>query len=74
MPELSVSASLRERGNLRGARASYREAIEREPLDYDAWLALGYVTKGRERRHAFATARRLYPFNQANPAPPGKQR
>ena len=63
----------RQLGKLRAARVSYREAIDREPLDYDAWLGLGYVTKGAQQRHAFATARRLYPFNAVNPPPAGKR-
>ncbi|MGZ8695165.1 MAG: O-antigen ligase family protein, partial [Gaiellaceae bacterium] len=59
----------RQLGDLRGARASYRKAIELEPLDYAAWLDLGYVTRGRQSRRAFATAARLYPFNGATPPP-----
>jgi Flp pilus assembly protein TadD len=60
----------RRLGRIRAARSSYREAIDREPLDYEAWIGLGNVSRGPARRHAFATARRLYPFNEANPAPP----
>ena len=59
----------RQLGNLRGARSSYRKAIELEPRDFAAWLGLGYVTHGRQSRRAFATAARLYPFNGATPPP-----
>ena len=59
----------RQQGKRRAARVSYRKAIDAEPLDYDAWLGLGYVTAGATQRHAFATARRLYPNNPTNPRP-----
>lgn len=57
------------RGEVRAARGSFRKATELEPLDYDAWLGLGSASEGAARRRAFATARRLYPFNPANAGP-----
>ena len=59
----------RRLGDLRGTRASLRKAIELEPQDYAAWLALGNVSTGREQRRAFSKARRLYPNNPLNPQP-----
>ncbi len=72
-PWIELGSVQRQQGKLRAARVSYRKAIDLEPLDYDAWLGLGYVTRGGVQRHAFATARRLYPFNPVNPPPPGKR-
>jgi Flp pilus assembly protein TadD len=72
-PWKALGGIQREQGRLRAARASYRKAIDLEPLDSDAWLGLGYVTTGVQQRRAFATARRLYPLNPANPPPPGKR-
>jgi hypothetical protein len=68
-PWKALGAVQREQGRLKAARASYRKATELEPLDYDAWLGLGHVTAGAQQRRAYATARRLYPFNQSNPPP-----
>ncbi len=52
----------RGRGDAAGARESFREAIEREPRNWELWLELATVTEGPERRRALAEAERLNPL------------
>jgi hypothetical protein len=48
-------------GQTMAAEASYRHAISIDSGEWRAWLGLAFATRGRERRAAFAHARRLYP-------------
>jgi Flp pilus assembly protein TadD len=48
-------------GQTMAAEASYRHAISIDSGEWRAWLGLAFATTGRERRAAFAHARRLYP-------------
>jgi hypothetical protein len=60
------------------ARGYLLEAIAAEPNDFESWLALSYVTEGRERRRAIRQARRLNPLDpgvvaratEIEPSPP----
>jgi O-Antigen ligase/Tetratricopeptide repeat len=45
------------------AESDFREAIEREPRDFDLWLDLARATDGSERAAALARARELNPFS-----------
>ncbi|MGH3080332.1 MAG: O-antigen ligase family protein [Gaiellaceae bacterium] len=48
-------------GKLAAARASFREAIEKEPTDWQLWFRLAEASSGQEQRRALAEARRLNP-------------
>jgi hypothetical protein len=48
-------------GDVTGAEASFRRAIERDASDWRAWLDLALVTDGDARRAALQRARALYP-------------
>ena len=48
-------------GQTNAAAASYRHAISVDSGEWRAWLGLAFATTGRQRRAAFAHARRLYP-------------
>jgi hypothetical protein len=50
-------------GNLAGARASFRKAIEKDPRDWTLWFELADVSRGVERQRAFAEASRLNPLD-----------
>jgi tetratricopeptide (TPR) repeat protein len=52
------------RGELGLARGTIREAIEKDPSDWELWLDLSLATKGRERREAAAQAVRLNPLGR----------
>lgn len=45
------------------AEADFREAIEREPRDFELWLGLAQATDGAERAAALRRARQLNPFS-----------
>ena len=45
------------------AEHDFREAIEREPRDFELWLALAHATDGAERAAALHRARQLNPFS-----------
>ncbi len=50
-------------GDLTAARASLREAISKEPDNWDLWLTLALATQGAEQRQALAEAERLNPLS-----------
>jgi O-antigen ligase len=45
------------------AEHDFREAIEREPRDFELWLGLAHATDGAERAAALRRARELNPFS-----------
>jgi hypothetical protein len=45
------------------AEGDYREALDREPGDFELWLDLARATDGRERAAALARAEALNPFS-----------
>jgi O-antigen ligase len=49
------------RGDRAGALAAYREAVAKDPRDWQLWLGLASVSKGSERRHAVNVLRKLDP-------------
>jgi O-antigen ligase len=51
------------RGDLVSAEASFREAIEREPTNFELWLDLARATGGADRAAALARAESLNPFS-----------
>lgn len=48
-------------GELAAARASFRKAIAKEPMDWELWFRLAEAASGREQRRALAEALRLNP-------------
>jgi hypothetical protein len=46
-----------------GAESAFREAIEREPNDFELWLDLARATDGAERAAALARAHELNPLS-----------
>ena len=57
---LQGEAELAE-GRLTPARRHLRRAVRDDPGSWDAWLDLALVTRGAEREHAIARARRAEP-------------
>ena len=49
-------------GDLAGARASFRKAIDKEPGDWLLWLRLAEASSGAEREAALREAERLNPL------------
>ena len=49
-------------GNLAGARASFRKAIDKEPGDWLLWLRLAEASSGAEQEAALREAERLNPL------------
>jgi tetratricopeptide (TPR) repeat protein len=49
-------------GNLAGARASFRKAVDKEPGDWLLWLRLAEASSGAEREAALREAERLNPL------------
>jgi len=47
--------------DVRGARVSFRRAVEKDPGDWTLWLNLAAVARGKEGKEALAQARRLNP-------------
>lgn len=52
------------RGDLPGARASYRKAIAKEPNDWLLWFRLAEASTVADRRDALAEAERLNPLSE----------
>ena len=52
-------------------RGDYRRAVELDPNNWSAWLALAAHSTGRERASALAEARRLNPLSGRGPARAG---
>jgi O-antigen ligase len=52
-----------ELGDTGGARASLREAVEKDPGNWDLWLTLALAAEGAEQRTALDTAARLNPLS-----------
>jgi hypothetical protein len=50
-------------GSFAEAERDFREAIEREPRDFELWLGLAHATDGAERAAALRRARALNPFS-----------
>jgi Tfp pilus assembly protein PilF len=48
-------------GDLEAARRSFREALDRDPGEWSAWLDLALATQGTERADALSQAARLNP-------------
>jgi O-antigen ligase len=49
------------RGDVRGARMTFLEALERDDADWELWLDLALATEGSERERALARASALNP-------------
>jgi hypothetical protein len=60
-PLLALGTARVERGDISGARASFRAAIALDPNNWQSWLDLAAALHGSGRRHAVAHARKLYP-------------
>ncbi len=56
-----------ERGDLAGARTSFRKAIVKEPTDWLLWFRLAEASSGEDRRNALAEAERLNPLSEEIP-------
>jgi O-antigen ligase/polysaccharide polymerase Wzy-like membrane protein len=54
----------RGRGNLVAARRALAESTERDPGDWLKWIDLGDVSRGAEKRRAYAQAARLNPLGR----------
>ena len=52
-----------EQHKLAAARMSLRQALRKDPADWNSWFALATVSKGTERSHALAEARMLNPLD-----------
>jgi tetratricopeptide (TPR) repeat protein len=52
-------------GEVEAARRSFREALDRDPEEWSAWLDLAHATQGRERAGALTRASRLNPRGDA---------
>ncbi len=50
-------------GNIAGARASLRRALEKNPDDWQVWFNLAAASRGRGRAEAIDRARRLNPLS-----------
>jgi O-antigen ligase len=50
-------------GDLAGARASLRRALDKDPDDWQVWFNLAAASHGRERAAAIDSARRLNPLS-----------
>jgi Flp pilus assembly protein TadD len=53
-----------EAGDRRGARESFRKAVEEDRRDWALWYDLASASEGAESRRALAEAARLNPFYQ----------
>ena len=51
-------------GDLAAAQSTFREAIEKDPSDWELWMDLALASKGDERREAAARAVRLNPLGR----------
>jgi O-antigen ligase len=49
-------------GNVKAARRDFRQALAKDPADWESWADLALVTEGAERRDALVHARRLNPL------------
>jgi O-antigen ligase len=49
-------------GNVKAARRDFRQALAKDPADWESWADLALVTEGAERRGALVHARRLNPL------------
>jgi len=56
-----------ERGDLAGARTSFRKAIAKERSDWLLWFRLAEASSGADRRKALAEAERLNPLSEEIP-------
>ncbi len=52
-----------EHGDLNAARQSFRQAIEKNPEDWDLWFDLAVASDGKTLREAVAHASRLNPLD-----------
>ena len=50
-------------GDLAGARASLRRALDKDPDDWQLWFNLAAASRGRKRVEAIDRARRLNPLS-----------
>jgi hypothetical protein len=49
------------RGDRTGGRAAYRDAVAKDPHDWQLWLGLASVSRGAERAHSLAMLKALHP-------------
>jgi hypothetical protein len=63
-PWLTLGVARIGLGELQAARISFRRAVERDRLDWEAWYDLALVSRGAERAAALEQARRLNPMNR----------
>jgi hypothetical protein len=60
-PWIALGSAQYAQHDVRGARVSFRRAVEKDPGDWTLWLNLAAVANGKEQRDALAHARRLNP-------------
>jgi tetratricopeptide (TPR) repeat protein len=66
-PALVLGDAAAGLGDRDGALRDYREAIDKDPKNWVAWLRVAQVARGEERRAAYAQVRELNPREQGLP-------
>jgi tetratricopeptide (TPR) repeat protein len=66
-PELVLGDAAAGLGDREGALRDYREAVDKDPQNWVAWLRVAQVARGEERRAAYAQVRELNPREQGLP-------
>jgi O-Antigen ligase len=69
-PHVVLGDAAAGRGDRARALAEYRRAVEIDPHNWVAWLRLGQVARGTERRAAYVRVRELNPREGALPGEP----
>jgi hypothetical protein len=60
-PYAALAAVRRAQGDRAGVREAYRQAVAKDPRDWELWLELLSVSHGAERAHALARLEQLNP-------------
>ena len=66
-PPLVLGDAAAGLGDRDGALRDYREAVDKDPQNWVAWLRVAQVASGEERRAAYARVRELNPRQQGLP-------
>jgi O-antigen ligase len=66
-PALVLGDAAAGLGDRDGALRDYREAVDKDPQNWVAWLRVAQVARGEERRAAYARVRELNPREQRLP-------
>jgi hypothetical protein len=69
-PHVVLGDAAAGRGDRARAVAEYREAVDVDPRNWAAWLRLGQVARGVERRAAYVRVRELNPREPSLPGEP----